>query len=120
MNEEDKKLLTEYLDECWHGKFIRNYGHDCEVDTMCEHCWKAPHELKYPKNRTFTTWQDLGGLKDKLVATGNWDHFERYVWCVYYESDVSIPKGLSLENWLFNPTRFCQLAADFLKEKKDE
>ena len=94
MNEEDKKLLTEYLDECWHGKFIRNYGHDCEVDTMCEHCWKAPHELKYPKNRTFTTWQDLGGLISKLKEKSELIDF------IKWRDTIMIPlewEGLSAE-----------------------
>ena len=58
MKDEDKKILTEFLGECWYEK--------------CTGV-KAPWGTVYPSqdtstdpNRTFNTWEDFGALWEKI------------------------------------------------------
>jgi hypothetical protein len=120
MNDEDRKLLTKFLSECWHGPYVTNYGHDC-VNKICEKCWKSPEELDHPNNRTFTTAQDMMDLKDKLVEKHRWYGFivfakTRFSFKDYDPCYDNIETGFY--DWLINPPRFCQLVADFLKKEE--
>jgi hypothetical protein len=94
MKDDDKKFLTEWMGEEWFPKLIYS-------------------------NRTFTTWQDLGDLKDKLVEEGLWRKFEKFAVMAFYA-----PRGPdTLEgftDWLFNPIRLPELVAEFLKGRRGD
>ena len=62
MNDDQRKRLTLYLGECWHEE---------AEDGECYKCisYAGPfHSL--PEQRTFTTYEDLGSLKEALERNG--------------------------------------------------
>lgn len=103
MNEDDKKLLTEFLDEDFEK--LRKIGMD----------------------RNFDNGNDLIALKDKLVEKGEYADFDSYAttqWTVYILNRVEALHLKTVANekryteWLFNPAVFIPLVCSFLKEKK--
>lgn len=99
MEDDKRKLLTLYLGECWHIKGVKVN----EQTYACANC--ARYFNRKSAHRTFTTWQDLGDLKNKLVEKGDWERFCR--WLV--STDLS---------WLLNPTRFCVLVGEWLEQQE--
>jgi len=103
-----KTLTKELLGECWHD-WHRSAGfwnwlcHKCEKEMMIQ----VPH-------RTFSTWQDVGDVKEKLVEMGRWDEF--YNWMMLME-DASAVESKAVA-WLFRCTNeqgephFCKLVYD--------
>lgn len=57
LNEEDRKLLTGYIGECWDSVHA-----------------SAPKDC----NRTFATLDDLFAVYSKMVKEGDWATFENY------------------------------------------
>ena len=115
MTEEDKKILTEYLGECWHvwdGKDIMKGN-----VKMCGEC-KSWQDFDFDIHRTFTTWQDFGDVFEKLEEKGEYHMFEHFVrgkWC----QDVSFT---TVTEWLLSKTptghyRLCELASKFIGQK---
>ena len=81
-------------------------------------------------NRTFTTWDDLGKLKDKLVEKGEWRYFILHAYhfgggiADYTSTHSDVVEGqyrvfypADFIAWLMNPTRFCELVGEWLKGK---
>lgn len=96
MNDNDRKRLTEWLGEEW----------------------TDPGNPKH-SNRTFTEPDDMMACKDRLVELGRIEYFDAFIykkWCEWFEG----PEGefIYFWEWLMNPERFCQLCADFLKERE--
>ena len=127
MDESDCKLLTTFLGECWHEKPEESYHRQARkrffLGHICGKCGKAY------LNRTFTTPDDMMAVKDKLEEKGEWCGFTSYSyskWRDYvlglppdkYKHEMSDDRCSYMFVWLLNPTRFCQLAADFLKGDK--
>ena len=104
MTDEDKKLLTEFLDECWH-EFIN--------DGRCDICGAV---MGNP--RTFDTWQDLGDLKEKLVEKGKYEGeygLARFAHDKWYTQFHTIFK--SYDGWLLSPAVFIPLVVEFLRKE---
>ena len=130
MTDKDRKLLTEFLDECWHEMDLfsrvlvqkHNLSHFQITCRVCGYVWvkQASPIGNYDSSqlqRSFDTWQDLGDLKEKLVDKGLHDQFSFYA-----EKQLDGIPGPSgnrrrFDDWLLNPRRFYQLVADYLKEK---
>jgi hypothetical protein len=107
MNEQDKKLLTEFLGECWEDEYY------------------DPIVLVYRSgyNRTFTTWQDLGDCKEKLVEKGKWRQFSQLALRAWWNADEATIKPdedneVAFMRWLLNPSTFVPLAVEFLRKEK--
>lgn len=105
MTNEHRKVLTEFLGECYHeGMEIE----PCSVGSIrlpCNKCGKQAH------NRTFTSAQDMVDLARKMVEKGVWERFHHYA-MAYCGLDVPT-KIHSFTAWLItNPERFCQLVYD--------
>ena len=121
--ESDRRLLTEFLGECWHDdpifrEYIPGVEHIQFVELECSKC-----HGHYLKNRTFTTWQDTGDLKERIVEMGEWDEFIDFT----LEEHGSLGPVFSNEakfykadyiDWLMNPERFCELVAKWWKERR--
>jgi hypothetical protein len=89
MTDDDRKVLTEFLGQC---AFLK------------------------ADNRTFTTPDDMMAVKDKLVEKGLWDDLINYTWTSW---DGKYSDGWRMSwfiDWLINPTRFCQLACQFIRD----
>ena len=118
MTEENRKLLTEFLGKKWHEQLIcLDPENDLWRECSCGlRYWYTAHHNNEYSNHTFTTWQDLGDLKNKLVEFKKWDSFEFYAAYTIWAKDKETSLGFT--EWLLSPERFCQLVADFLKESK--
>jgi hypothetical protein len=122
LSEDQKRLLTEFLGECWH-----EFSKDVEgFDGPCVKCrtWRSSSIV-----RTFLTYQDLGDVKEKLVEKGLWSSFLIYAICKFqderglgaggYTKDIP---GLFI--WFLCPLdeqgnpHFCRLVAEFLEGQK--
>jgi hypothetical protein len=125
LSDDDKKLLTEFLGECWHEwevaypngvKDTKMYGHRC---VLCKQYWPIKIENGPIISRTFTTWQDLGDLRDKLKATQRWPEFVLYVAKAHDRPEVKKNKtaGFYFVAWLINPAVFIPLVAEFLRKE---
>lgn len=104
MDDLNREALTIFLGECWH---------ECEFVDSCCKCG-----MWFPSNRPFTSPDDFFAVKNRLVELGLWVEFYMWAWDNWFETG---PEWWSARfaNWLIDPARFCQLAADFLKERKD-
>ena len=113
MEENDKKLLTEFLGECWY-----EWLPDINATLKCRLCGKWIYENNAFEGcnlRTFKSWQDLGDLKEKLIDKGGWADF--YRWAI-----LKTPKETEhyvFSAWLLNPGRFCQLVAIFISDSRE-
>ena len=107
LTEEKRKALTEFLGECWHK--IPTWNEPDETP-RCNFCCKLFSECK---DRTFTTWKDLGVLKERLVEEKKWGDFMELA----YDRWVT-REDPCLYSWLLHPTRFCWLVSEFLRERK--
>ena len=121
MNDEDKKLLTEFLGECWHElRLITPELARCskctvviDVDISSPQKWVM---CNGEYNRSFTTWQDMGDLKEKLVGKGMWTNFYLYAktkcWIDEYFCESNVVA------WFLNPAVFIPLVVEFLRKEK--
>lgn len=117
MTDNDRKALTLFLGECWHEEIdsvehpIYGILHKCSCGAVeCE---------KSSLHRTFTTWDDLGQVKEALVKKGLWLRFAIYAYKVFQVSADNIPYMGFMEfgfmQWLITPDRFCDLAGEFME-----
>jgi len=79
MKDEDKKILTEFLGECWYEK--------------CTGV-KAPWGTVYPSqdtstdpNRTFNTWGDFGALIERVEEKDQWDDLFLFGYLPYHKTE---------------------------------
>ncbi len=124
MTDDQKQMLTEkLLDECWHYPEAESNLFRCKkCNTIF---WQVTIKDRDAFNRTFTTWQDVGDCKDKLVEKGLWNEFDEWAFMKWDAlkpfNDLSRHIG-EFNNWLFLPVdesgepHFCRLVAEFLRE----
>lgn len=119
MDDETRKMLTEWLGECWHEYDLGGFRNLKEY-FMCDRgyppCGKCNSHNIF--QRTFTTPDDFFAVKNRLVELGLWEEFRKYAWAVWVGLCLGV-WSFQFDDWLIDPARFCQLAADFLKERKD-
>lgn len=108
LTDDDRKLLTEFLGEPYFESEGSYYLGGLYADGSL-----------IPM-RIFTTWQDTGDLKERIVKMGEWDNFSMYTLEVepeQYPLSISEDK-MTFANWLMNPIRFPELVAGWLKERR--
>jgi hypothetical protein len=130
MTDDDKKLLTKFLGECWHEKSGISYfcpvlpGFPTRPDSFL--CSKCGAKFTEDQIRTFTTWQDLGDLLNKLSEKWDrWDRFSLYAWHRWWnEGDEDEHPTPSIKDmrrdfslWLLNPAVFIPLCVEFLRRE---
>ena len=93
MTDDDKKLLTEFLDEDFEK--LRKIGMD----------------------RNFDNGNDLIALKDKLVEKGRWFDFWMTARGKWQKDVMYWDDSASWDIWLFSPPIFIPLVAEFLKKE---
>ena len=110
LSDDQKKMLTEEIfGECWH-KMERI--HPGGIFKRCHKCLRP--ESMGIHNRTFTSWQDLGDLKENIVMMGEWESF-----LIYAASTFSPDREMkNFTNYLLDPTRFSELVARWWEERK--
>jgi hypothetical protein len=119
MDDKDRKLLTEWLGECWHEAPYNVPATD--VVYRCVKCKTAV----YPASgfRTFTEDKDFFACFNRLVELGEWEKFIGYckytfvAICKYY-----VDAG-DYEKWLLSRTdtghyRLCVLAVEWIRRER--
>jgi hypothetical protein len=120
MTENQKRLLTEFLGECWHESLETRKCQNCgEVMAICDH---IPGDGVDWKHRTFTTWQDLGDVKDKLVENGRLTDFLEWVLNYAYYNKIILSRrehvGVAWCWWeSLSALDRCRLVAEYLEGK---
>ena len=120
MNDENKKLLTEYMGDCWHEP-----GDQVSKESpvmQCAKCKKYYHPMS--GFRTFTTRSDMMDLYDRLFQKHKWHKFTvfakmRFSFNDYDQTFTNIETGFYA--WLFclsgeDYESRCQMVADWVKE----
>lgn len=120
MNDESRRRLTLYLGEKWEPFMVTEWPYYTEDG--CKEYSAFPVEGSEPevrfvreKHRTFTTYSDLGALKDKLVENGEWDEFEAWAADAWAYAETFMSETFT--NWLFRPES-CELVDEYLKSKE--
>ena len=86
LTDDDRKMLTEYLGECWHEVSYKEYRYVCKCGKEDDHQNSAdPMAVirgftKEHSGRTFTTSADLHAVYSKMVRKGEWEEFEALMW----------------------------------------
>jgi len=89
MRDEDRKILTEFLGECWID--IDNFDSE-GICKKCGECWESHH------HRTFDTWEDFGALwekvekKDLFLSWLHQEYYELYSINAWRKWERAIPK----------------------------
>lgn len=104
MNDDRRKMLTEYIGECWHEALPMGFS--------TAHCQKC---TRHHGNRTFTTWSDLGVVKEAIEESGDVSGFLDFAFWKYAALPKSTKNVGGYVWWLFTPDRFCELAAELLE-----
>jgi hypothetical protein len=118
MNEESKRRLTNFLEECWHELSIKIP----DVICSCGKVWRGSMEVgDVHKNRTFTTPADYFAVFDRLVELKRWRNFIEWV-CLTTEQ-ARKGDGTELMKWLLSKTntgeyRLCWMVGEWRKEGK--
>lgn len=108
MNDDRRKMLSEFLEERWREPYFSCTCHD----------GSCPSKM-VDENRTFTTAQDMVDLAKKLAEVWKWDKFEPWAF-EYFEEKAN---GFGFSNyiaWLMveNPARTCELVGEFLEAER--
>jgi hypothetical protein len=123
MNEARARLVTEYIEECWHTMKVDLYNHP---NCYCTKCGTSGYGNDC---RTFANWNDFGRIVEVLQEKEDWEKFLTYAhYIAPQEVDFGYPvlcgsDMAGFSSWLFtNPARFCNLVGEWLEslEKKGE
>jgi hypothetical protein len=126
MDDADRKLLTEYLGECWHEPGDRVSKESPVI--QCAKCKKYYHPMS--GFHTFTTLTNMMDLYEAIVKKGKWWEFVDYAGNQDTEHSVTefettFQIFASIASWLFclNGQGYeerCQMVADWIKEASHE
>ena len=119
MNDTRRRMLTEYLGECWHE--ITDKGPYQSTCSKCGITFVAIHTSDWDPagfNRTFTTAQDMVDLVKKLEEKHDWHasltsiyYGDKWEFSTIYLNDLS---GFTV--WLITePARTCELIAEWME-----
>lgn len=118
LTESDKKMLTEWLGECWH-EWEDNLPNN---PTWCKKCSKGALWSDITRGdgfylkRAFLTDTDMMDCMRQLVKKGKWPDFELYSTAQWLKQ---LKDKRSLMQWLMCPTdeqgepHFCKLVVEF-------
>jgi len=126
MNEQDQKLLTEKMGECWHEPdsecaLGREYNGGEMIKQKCLKCGcllSTTYQI-YEENRTFDNRDDMMDLYQAIEKAGKWDDFDNYSW--NYRKGVK--PEISHTTWLFclsgeGYEDRCKMVAEFWGENE--
>ena len=111
MNDDSRKLLTEFIGECWHKIIVVDGIRQCS----CGIVGNLATSFACPGNRTFTEPADTHAVKDALVKAGKWEKFLLY--CTFsFPSPSDLAEFIA---WLFSADengdqRLCVLAVEYV------
>lgn len=112
LTESQKKMLSEWLGECWHDPVRPKPG---SIFRKCSKCGSYDME----DTRTFLDPRDQQACIDKLVKEGKWEEFWWYAAKIFCDTPRDV--SFSFAAWLIRPVdengaHFCRLVAEFLEK----
>lgn len=118
MNDDRRKMLTEYVGEVW-------VEHDNPNQQI--YVGKVCIDKSTLSNHSFTTWADLGAVYSKMVEMKNWDgEFIVYAITEWQRTNCFVDADVGeFSAWLFclnHPEQIAdrmELAAEFLEGRHD-
>lgn len=125
MTDDDRKLLTEYLGECWHEQVENTAYYTCVCGFQAVYKKDFNFHVKGHNThhtRTFATPADLFLVFGKMVEKGEWDEFRTYADGKRIEEAWKRTGIADLDVWLFclnTPDKIkdrLTMAATFIKE----
>ena len=75
MTDQEKRLLTEFLGECWHEGWVNKAGTYC-----CNKC-PAAYPSVEASRLDFTDWRVAGRLIEKTEDVEVWYFYDDMEWC---------------------------------------
>ena len=116
MTDEMRKLLTEYLGECFHewGSFTKHPTKNIESIPKCQKCGDIRKYNGDTEHRTFLDPRDMDALRRKLVEKGDWDDFIESVYDGPWDKICGRDTKSEFIGWLMDPERFCSLVGEWL------
>jgi hypothetical protein len=118
MNDDRRKLLTNYLGECWHKWEDRS----AITDFRPHRCIKCGFEtMQVFLYHTFLDPMDMDALRRKLMENSDWDNFLDFCENTFAKADHPCICDFCQEyiGWLMDPERFSMLVAEWLEEKNN-
>ena len=121
LTETDKQVLTKLIWECWHT-YLQESGsvYRCSCGQPGPLEWMISHSAAL--NRSFTTWDDFGKVRDALVSQGLWEDFYMFATKTYKDRGNINWKGVedwAISQWIYQlHEHFCQLVAEFMEAKE--
>jgi len=120
MTDNQKKMLTEWMGECWHewNPKVQNG----ETSEGQPYCLKCDYQGTYGFRRTFDTWADLGACMEKLAEKGEWIDFFDEIYTSWWATNLTHSPAEDFTSWLFRPKvdgkpHFCKLVAEWMEVK---
>jgi hypothetical protein len=114
LTEAQKKMLTEFLGECWHEDELFR----CDDGSSFIRCKKCRRPLSRWEPFAFTSPDDRQALCEKLMERVEWAGFHTFV----YERWLREPSIVSVDFTYYllveQPERFCKLVVAFWREGK--
>ena len=121
MNDTRRKMLTEYLGECWHEQLDDKTPYVCSCgDEYHTGCSLADH-IHYGNKRKFDTAQDMVDLVRKMVEKWEWDDCHSSLWDKWTAQceDEEYPI-IDYVVWLItDPARTYELIAEWMEGKHE-
>jgi hypothetical protein len=127
MNDTRRKMLTEYLGECWHE--ITDKGPYQSTCSKCGITFGAIHSSDWNPtgfNRTFTTAHDMVDLVKKMEELDGWYYFvEEYALPLFIKDDsLEFNSSGSQLSWftfwlITDPARTCELIAEWMEAEHE-
>ena len=115
MNNTDRKMLTEWLGECWHD--MREYKIDDTYSVLrCKKCGFIGQR----DYRTFDNWQDYGALIERLKELRLWEEYHAFTRRTWFDGNYGSNTQCDeycYTEWLLDSVR-CQKIAEFLRRRK--
>ena len=116
MKDEDRKLLTEAMGECWHETILRTTMDKCWLNVCSCGANTGPNSTEKhinDSNRTFDNWHDFGVL---------WEWASKQDWWLdmvaYFEGDANFRAFCLIDTRMIDPIKFAEAIVEKLKEAK--
>lgn len=119
LTEHHRKVLTEYLGECWHDRMDTYVDHGVDRKAYCLFCGKTWGRNTPTRQRTFTTPADLHAVYSRMVeidkSRKTWDDFVEYAIGAYFGKHIR--EGITIKHSKFMRWLSCYGCPDQIPER---
>ena len=121
MTEDEQRLLTEFLGECWHedgGLVVNHYSENSGRELQLRYCRHCKEAYVHPSQETFTRldftdWRVVGRLVEKRENITIWKH-PQWGWIATYPPQHHFNEGATPQEAI------CRAVIAWLTEREKE